>query len=306
MEFVEAVLLTVITASTPLLLAASGELVVERAGVLNLGIEGMMIVGAACGFAGAYLTGSIAVGALCGILAGVALSAVFAAVTLGLAANQVASGLALTILGVGLSGLIGAGYVGQKIEGAAHLYIPYITDIPLIGKVIFGENAFVYFSVALIVGIWYFLYRTRAGLILRAVGDNHASAHALGYPVLRIRLLAVLFGGACAGLAGAYLSLAYTPFFIAGMTAGRGWIALALVVFASWRPLRLMIGAYLFGGITILQLHAQATGLGIPSQLMSSLPYLATILVLVAISWARGRRGSPAPASLGLAFVPDR
>src|SRR5215210_4032102 len=304
--FIEAVLLTIITASTPLLLAASGELVVERAGVLNLGVEGMMIVGAACGFAGAYHTGSVAFGALCGIVAGMALSGVFAAVTLGLAANQVASGLALTILGVGLSGLIGAGYVGQKIDGAAHLYIPYITDIPLIGKVIFGENAFVYFSIALIIGTWYFLYRTRAGLILRAVGDNHASAHALGYPVLRIRALAVLFGGACAGLGGAYLPLAYTPFFIPGMTAGRGWIALALVVFASWLPGRLVIGAYLFGAVTILQLHAQGLGLGIPSQLMSSLPYLATIVVLVLISRARGTAGSAAPASLGLVFVPDR
>src|SRR5207302_391981 len=217
MEFIEAVLLTVITASTPLLLAASGELVAERAGVLNLGVEGMMIVGAACGFAGAYLTGSI---------------------------------------------------------------------------------AFVYCSVALIVGTRYFLYRTKAGLVLRAVGDNHASAHALGYPVLKIRALAVLFGGACAGLGGAYLPFAYTPFWVSGMTAGRGWIALALVVFASWLPFRLMIGAYLFGGITILQLHAQATGLGIPSQLMTSAPYLATIIVLVAISWMRGRVGSPSPASL--------
>jgi len=306
MEFIEAVLLTVITASTPLMLAASGELVVERAGVLNLGVEGMMIVGAACGFAGAYLTGSIAVGALCGILGGAALGAVFGVLTLGLATNQVASGLALTILGVGLSGLIGAVYVGQKIAGAGQLYIPYITDIPLIGKILFGQDAFVYLSVALVIGIWYFLYRTRPGLILRAVGDNHASAHALGYPVLRIRFLAVLFGGACAGLGGAYLPLAYTPFWVSGMTAGRGWIALALVVFASWLPFRLMIGAYLFGGITILQLHAQAFGLGIPSQLMTSLPYLATIVVLVAISWVRGRAGSPAPASLGLAFVPDR
>ncbi len=306
MEFAEAILLTIITASTPLLLAASGELVVERAGVLNLGVEGMMIVGAACGFAGAYHSGSIAVGALCGILGGMALSAVFALLTLGLAANQVASGLALTILGVGLAGLIGAGYVGQKIDGAAHLYIPYITDIPFIGRVLLGQNAFVYLSIALIVGIWYFLYRMRAGLILRAVGDNHVSAHALGYPVLRIRLFAVLFGGACSGLGGAYLPLAYTPFWVSGMTAGRGWIALALVVFASWLPLRLMVGAYLFGGITILQLHAQAIGVGIPSQLMSALPYLATILVLVAISWMRGRAGSPAPASLGIAFVPDR
>ena len=306
MEFVEAILLTVITASTPLLLAASGELVVERAGVLNLGIEGMMIIGAACGFAGAYTTGSILFGALCGIAAGAALAGVFAALTLGLAANQVASGLALTILGVGLSGLIGTDYVGQKIVGAGHLHIPYLSDIPFVGKVLFGQDAFVYISVALIIGIWYFLYRTRPGLVLRSVGDNHASAHALGYPVLKIRTLAVLFGGACAGLGGAYLPLAYTPFWISGMTSGRGWIALALVVFASWMPFRLMIGAYLFGGITILQLHAQAIGLGIPSQLMSSLPYLANVVVLVAISWARGKAGSPAPASLGLAFVPDR
>jgi len=306
MEFAEAVIVTIITASTPLLLAAAGELVVERAGVLNLGVEGMMIVGAACGFAGAYLSGSILIGALCGILAGAALAAVFAALTLGLAANQVASGLALTILGVGLSGLIGAGYVGQRIEGAAHLHIRHLSDIPFVGPVLLGQDAFVYLSVALTIAIWHFLYRTRAGLILRAVGDNHASAHALGYPVLRIRLGAVLFGGACAGLGGAYLPLAYTPFWVTGMTAGRGWIALALVVFASWLPFRLMVGAYLFGGITILQLHAQAIGLGIPSQLMSSLPYLATIIVLVAISWMRGRAGSPAPASLGLAFVPDR
>ncbi|MCZ7656828.1 MAG: ABC transporter permease [Xanthobacteraceae bacterium] len=302
----EAVLLTVITASTPLLLAASGELVAERAGVLNLGVEGMMIVGAACGFAGAFLSGSILLGALCGILGGAALAAVFALLTLGLAANQVASGLALTILGVGVSGLIGAGFVGQKIAGAPHLYIPFVTDIPFMGRVIFGQDGFVYVSIALIAGIWWFLYRTRAGLVLRAVGDNHASAHALGYPVLRIRALAVLFGGACAGLGGAYLPLAYTPFWVSGMTAGRGWIALALVVFASWLPGRLALGAYLFGAVTILQLHAQGAGLGVPSQLMTALPYLATIVVLVAISWARGRAGSPAPASLGLAFVPDR
>ena len=306
MDLVEAIILSVIAASTPLLLAAAGELVVERSGVLNLGVEGMMIMGAACGFGGAWLTGSTIIGALCGIVAGVALSLVFAMMTLGLAVNQVASGLALTILGVGLSGLIGAGFVGERITTAPHLRIPGLTDIPLVGRILFGEDAFVYFSILLIVGVSMFLYRTRAGLILRATGDNHVSAHALGYPVLKIRMLAVMFGGACAGLAGAYLPLAYTPFFIPGMTAGRGWIALALVVFASWLPFRLMIGAYLFGGITILQLHAQAFGLGIPSQLMSSLPYLATIVVLVAISWWRGRAGSPAPASLGLAFVPDR
>jgi ABC-type uncharacterized transport system permease subunit len=306
MELLEAIIISVIAASTPLLLAASGELVVERSGVLNLGVEGMMIMGAACGFAGAYLTGSTFIGALFGIAAGAALSSVFALLTLGLAVNQVATGLALTILGVGLSGLIGAGFVGQRITPAPHLDIPFITDIPFVGHILFGQDAFVYFSILLVIGIWWFLYRTRAGLILRACGDNHASAHALGYPVLQIRLYAVLFGGACAGLGGAYLPLAYTPFFITGMTAGRGWIALALVVFASWRPDRLVAGAYLFGAVTILQLHAQALGLGIPSQFMSSLPYLACIIVLVLISRTRGTAGSTAPASLGMVFVPDR
>jgi simple sugar transport system permease protein len=302
----EAILLSVIAASTPLLLAASGELVVERSGVLNLGAEGMMIVGAACGFAGAYLSGSTVVGALCGILAGAALAAIFGILTLGLAVNQVATGLALTILGVGLSGLIGRGFVGEKIVLVQHLHLPFLTDVPAVGRILFGEDPFVYVSIALIIGIWLFLYRTRAGLVLRAVGDNHASAHALGYPVLKIRMLAVLFGGACAGLGGAFLPLAYTPFFIPGMTAGRGWIALALVVFASWRPLRLVGGAYLFGAVSILQLHTQALGLGVPPQLMSALPYLATVIVLVLISRTRGTAGSAAPACLGVVFVPDR
>ena len=303
---VEAILLSVIAASTPLLLAASGELVVERSGVLNLGVEGMMIVGAACGFAGAYMSGSTVVGALCGILAGAALATIFGILTLGLAVNQVATGLALTILGVGLSGLIGKGFVGEKIVLVQHLNLPFLTDLPVVGRILFGEDPFVYVSIALIIGIWLFLYRTRAGLVLRAVGDNHASAHALGYPVLKIRMLAVLFGGACAGLGGAFLPLAYTPFFIPGMTAGRGWIALALVVFASWRPLRLVGGAYLFGAVSILQLHTQALGLGVPPQLMSALPYLATVIVLVLISRTRGTAGSAAPACLGVVFVPDR
>jgi simple sugar transport system permease protein len=306
MDIAEAIILAVLAASTPLLLAAAGELIVERAGVLNLGVEGMMIMGAACGFGGAYLTGSTTVGALFGIVAGAALSGIFAALTLGLAVNQVATGLALTILGVGLSGLIGASFVGEKIAAAPHLYIPGLTDLPFIGRILFGQDAFVYLSLALVTAIGWFLYRTRSGLVLRAIGDNHASAHALGYPVLTIRTLAVLFGGACAGLGGAYLPLAYTPFFIPGMTAGRGWIALALVVFASWLPGRLVAGAYLFGAVTILQLHAQGAGFGIPSQLMSSLPYLATVLVLVIISRARRAAGSAAPASLGLVFVPDR
>jgi general nucleoside transport system permease protein len=299
-------ILTVITASTPLLLASSGELMVERAGVLNLGIEGMMIMGAACGFGGAYMSGSTLVGALCGILAGAALSAVFAFLTLGLAVNQVAAGLALTILGVGLSGLIGAGFVGEQIVQAPRLYLPVLTDLPVLGRILFGEDAFVYFSIALIIAMWLFLYRTRPGLVLRAVGDNHISAHALGYPVLKIRTLAVLFGGACAGLGGAFLSLAYTPFFIPGMTAGRGWIALALVVFASWRPGRLVAGAYLFGAVSILGLALQPLQLGVPQQLMNALPYLATVIVLVLISRTRGTAGSAAPASLGVVFVPDR
>jgi simple sugar transport system permease protein len=305
MGLLEAIILAVLAASTPLLLAATGELVTERAGVLNLGVEGMMIVGAACGFGGAWLTGSTIVGALCGILAGMLLSLIFALMTLGLAVNQVATGLALTILGVGLSGLVGAGFVGERIATAPHLHIPGLTDIPFVGRILFGEDGFVYFSILLIIGVSLFLYRTRAGLILRATGDNHVSAHALGYPVLRIRLLAVMFGGACAGLAGAYLPLAYTPFFIPGMTAGRGWIALALVVFSSWLPGRLVIGAYLFGAVTILQLHAQGAGFGIPSQFMSALPYLATVIVLVLISRAR-TGGSTAPAALGTVFVPDR
>ncbi|MGM4929076.1 ABC transporter permease [Tardiphaga sp. 619_E2_N8_5] len=305
MELLEAIILAVLAASTPLLLAASGELLVERAGVLNLGVEGMMIVGAACGFAGAWATGSTFIGALCGILAGVALSLVFALMTLGLAVNQVATGLALTILGIGVSGLIGAGFVGERVSTAPRLYIPGLTTLPFVGKILFGEDAFVYVSLALIIGMSWFLYRTRAGLVLRAIGDNHVSAHALGYPVLKIRMFAVMFGGGCAGLAGAYLPLAYTPFFVPGMTAGRGWIALALVVFASWLPGRLVIGAYLFGAVSILQLHAQGWGVGVPSQLMSALPYLATVVVLVLISRTRSG-GSTAPAALGTVFVPDR
>ncbi|NEW86135.1 MULTISPECIES: ABC transporter permease [Rhodopseudomonas] len=305
MDLVEAILLSIVTASTPLLLAASGELVAERAGVLNLGVEGMMLIGAVCGFAGAWTTGSTAIGALCGIVAGIALAALFAAAAIGLAINQVAAGLALTILGTGLAGLIGAPFVGENITAAPHLSLPWLTDIPLIGKLLFGQDTLVYLAIGLIAAIAYVLTRTRTGLILRAVGDDPASAHALGYNVAAIRTLAVLFGGGCAGLAGAYLTLAYTPFYAPGMTAGRGWIALALVVFASWRPGRLVAGAALFGAVSILQLHAQAFGLGVPSQLMSALPYLATVLVLVLISRVR-RGGSVAPAALGTVFVPER
>lgn len=305
MTLAEAILLTVITASTPLLIAAIGELVAERAGVLNLGVEGMMIMGAACGIAAAITTGSGLLGVLAAIAAGVAMAGLFATLALGLAVNQVAAGLALAIFGLGLSGVIGAPFVGVQRAGIGKLDLPFLSDIPFLGKLLFGQDPFVYASVALVGGVSWFLWRTRAGLILRACGESHAAAHALGYPVLKIRLMATLFGGGCAGLAGAYLSLAYTPFWTSGMTAGRGWIALAIVVFASWMPGRAALGAYLFGGVSILQLHAQGAGVPVPPQLMAALPYLATIVVLVLIM--RLRQGQAAgPAALGVPFVPDR
>ena len=305
MILLEAIILTVITASTPLLIAAIGELVVEKSGVLNLGVEGMMIMGAACGIVAAIATGSGVFGVLAAVLAGMAMAALFAALTLGLAANQVAAGLALTIFGIGLSGMIGAAHVGAQRAGIGRIEIPWLVDIPILGPILFGQDVFVYASVALTAGVAWFLRRSRAGLVLRACGENPMAAHALGYPVLRIRFLAILFGGGCAGLAGAYLSLVLTPFWTSGMTAGRGWIALAIVVFASWLPWRAAMGAYLFGGITILQLHAQGAGFRVPPQLLSALPYLITIVVLVLIM--RLRRGRAAgPAELGTPFVPDR
>jgi simple sugar transport system permease protein len=305
MTLLEAILLTVITASTPLLIAAIGELVVEKSGVLNLGVEGMMIMGAACGIVAAIATGSGAAGVAAAVLAGMAMAAIFAALTLGLAANQVAAGLALTIFGLGLSGVVGASFVGAQRAGIGKIEIPLLSEIPFLGPVLFNQDPFVYASFALVAGVSWFLTRTRAGLVLRACGESAASAHALGYKVLRIRFLAILFGGACAGLAGAYLSLVLTPFWTSGMTAGRGWIALAIVVFASWLPWRAALGAYLFGGITILQLHAQGAGFRVPPQLMSALPYLITIVVLVLIMRLR-RGGAAGPAGLGMPFVPDR
>jgi simple sugar transport system permease protein len=301
----EAILLTIITASTPLLLAALGELVAERSGVLNLGVEGMMAMGAACSFAAAVTFDSTLIGVACGILAGVLMAALFALVVLGFAANQVGSGLALTIFGLGLSGLIGAPFVGSRRDPIAQLSLPGLTDLPYVGRVLFGQDPFVYLSVALTILVALYLRRTRAGLTLRSVGENHTSAHALGLPVLRTRFLAILFGGACAGLAGAYLALVYTRFWSPGMTAGRGWIALALVVFAAWRPGWALIGAYIFGTATVLQLHAQAAQIGVPSQLLSAAPYLATILALLLLSLRHGR-AIGAPGSLGLPFVPDR
>jgi general nucleoside transport system permease protein len=302
----EAVLLTVITAATPLLLAALGELVVERSGVLNLGVEGMMIMGAVVGFAVANQTGSGTLGVLAAIAAGIVMSLLFGFLALSLVTNQVATGLALTILGLGISGMIGESYIGIPGLRLPKLDIPVLSDIPFVGPVFFHQDAIVYLSFALVALVAFVLFRTRTGLILRAVGDNHGSAHALGYSVIKVRYLAVMFGGGCAGLAGAYMSLAYTPQWVENMTAGRGWIALALVVFASWLPLRVVAGAYLFGAVTVLTFHAQAQGIGIPSQFLSSLPYIATIVVLVLISANRRLTLVNTPACLGKPFVPDR
>jgi ABC-type uncharacterized transport system permease subunit len=306
MEGLEGPLLTIITASTPLLLAALGELVSERSGVLNLGVEGMMAVGAVCGFAAASITGQPLIGVLAAIVAGMGVAFLFAFLTLVLVTNQVASGLALTLFGLGLSALIGDAFVGVPGLGMPKLFVPGLTEIPLVGRIFFGQDALTYLAWALALAVAWFVFRTRGGLILRAVGDNHVSAHALGYPVVRVRFLAVLFGGACAGLAGGYLSLVYTPQWTPNMTAGRGWIALALVVFSAWLPLRLMIGALLFGAVSYLALYLQGRGVGIPSQYLSMLPYLTTILVLVAISRNRTLLRVNTPACLGQPFVADR
>lgn len=302
----QAILLTIITASTPLVIAAMGELVTERAGVLNLGVEGMMIMGAVAAFAASYSTGSPMLGILAGIAAGAIFSLLFAFLTLTLVANQVATGLALTILGLGVSGQLGEAFVGKPGVRIPSLEIPVLQDIPFVGPVLFHQDIFFYLSIALVIGVNWFLFKSRTGLMMRAIGDNHTSAHALGLKVIRIRYLSVMFGGACAGLAGAQLSLVYTPQWVENMSAGRGWIALALVVFASWRPWRVLAGGYLFGAVTIGQLHAQAFGIGLPSQFLSALPYAATIVVLVVISQNRRTTLINTPASLGKPFVPDR
>ncbi|BDW90649.1 MAG: ABC transporter permease [Thalassospira sp.] len=302
MEWIVPFILTVITASTPLLLAASGELITEKSGVLNLGVEGMMLVGAIAGFAVTASSGSASLGILAAVVAGTLMSLIFAFLTLTLMANQVATGLALTIFGVGFSALVGSGFVGFAIDPLPALSIPGISAIPIIGPILFGQDFLVYLSIAAVIGIAWFLSKSRAGLILKAVGDSHHSAHAIGYSVIKIRYLATMFGGAMAGLGGAYLSLSYTPMWAENMTAGRGWIALALVVFATWRPGRLVAGAYMFGLISVMQLHAQGAGIHVPSQFMSMLPYLATVIVLVIISSDRAKIRLNAPACIGQAF----
>ncbi len=296
------VIVSIISASTPLLLAASGELITEKSGVLNLGVEGMMLIGAIAGFATAHATGSALLGVVAAAGAGMAISMLFAVLTLTLLANQIATGLALTIFGHGFAALMGAGYVGIAAPTLHNLDIPGLSTLPLIGPILFGQNILVYGSLALLAGISWFLRRTHAGLILRAVGDSHEAAHAIGYDVLTIRYAAIGFGGAMAGIAGAYLSLYYSPLWSQDLAAGRGWIALALVVFSAWRPSWLLAGAYLFGGITFLSLYLQGLGVPIPSPFISALPYIGTVVVLVLISRDRRRIRLNQPACLGKSF----
>ena len=296
-------IIAVILSSVPIMLAATGELVVERSGVLNLGVEGMMLMGAVIASITVITTGSLFLAVIFGALSGLLTSIVFGFFALVLATNQVATGLALTIFGTGLSGLIGAEYVGKAIQRLEALNIPILSNIPYLGPILFAHNILVYFSFIMAFIVGWFLLKTRPGLVLRAVGNNHDSAHALGYSVVFIRFCSVMFGGFMAGLGGAFLPLVLTPHWAEGMTAGKGWIALALVVFASWRPLRIPIGALLFSGITVMQLVGQARGWAMPSQFLSMLPYLATIAVLVIISRNKEFSIINAPASLGKLFI---
>ena len=289
---------------TPLLLVALGELICEKSGVLNLGQEGMMLFGAVIGFIVALSTGNLWLGVLLAMSAGMLLSMLFAAVALGFNANQVATGLALTIFGVGLSTFVGAAWVGKPLAGFEPIAIPLLSEIPLVGRMLFAQDILVYLSFALFALVAWVLLKSRIGLIIQAVGENPDAASAMGLPVLRVRTLAVLFGGAMAGLAGGYLSLAYTPMWAENMTAGRGWIALALVVFASWRVFRVLLGAYLFGLASIIHLVAQGIGLSIPSNLLAMLPYVATILVLVLLSRDAIKTRLFAPVSLGKPWQP--
>ena len=296
-------IIAVILSSIPVMLAATGELVVERSGVLNLGVEGMMLMGAVIASITVITTGSLFLAVIFGALSGLLTSIVFGFFALVLATNQVATGLALTIFGTGLSGLIGAEYVGKAIQRLEALNIPILSNIPYLGPILFSHNILVYFSFIIVFIVGWFLLKTKSGLVLRAVGNNHDSAHALGYSVVFIRFCSVMFGGLMAGLGGAFLPLVLTPHWAEGMTAGKGWIALALVVFASWRPLRIPIGALLFSGITVMQLVGQARGWTMPSQFLSMLPYIATIIVLVTISRNKEFSIINAPASLGKLFV---
>jgi simple sugar transport system permease protein len=292
-------------AATPLLLASLGELVAERAGVLNLGVEGMMLVGAVTGFAVTLSTGHAGLGLVAAMIAAMGAALIFAFLVVSLRANQVATGLALTLFGAGLSAFAGRELVGQTVAPLPHVSLPVLSDLPFLGPLLFRFDILVYLSLLMVAAVAWMLARTRLGLVLRAIGESPHSAHAIGFPVVALRYGAVLFGGAMAGLAGAYLSVASTPMWIEGMTVGRGWIAVALVVFATWKPRRLVLGSYLFGGVTVLQFHGQGLGLAVPAEFLSMLPYLATIVVLVIISRDSRTILLNKPMSLGQSFSPD-
>lgn len=301
-DLISNILYAMVRTGTPLLLIALGELVCEKSGVLNLGQEGMVLMGAVAGFVAALLTGNLFLGFLLAILAGVAMSLLFGFIALGLNANQVATGLALTIFGTGLSAFIGSDFVGKPITGLEPFALPLLSQIPLLGKMLFSQDLIVYLSFFLFAAVYWFFRSSRPGLIVKAVGENPHAANAIGLPVMRTRYLAVMFGGAMAGLAGGYLSIAYTPLWAENMSAGRGWIALALVVFASWKVERVLLGAWLFGLASILHLVFQGLGFSISSNLLATLPYVATILVLVVLSRNQVRARLLAPMSLGKPF----
>ena len=301
---IQIVVLT-LAAGTPLVIAALGELVVEKSGVLNLGVEGMMLIGAVAAFIVTVETHWSWLGIAAGIIAGAAMALIFAVITLTLKANQVATGLALSLFGVGLSAFVGLPYVSAVVEPIKPLDLGWLSAMPIAGPLLFAHNPLVYVSLALVAGVHGFLFHTRGGLIVRAIGESPQSAHAIGYRVIAVRYAAVLFGGACAGLAGAYLSLAFTPLWSEGMTAGRGWIALALVVFATWKPWRVLAGAWLFGAVTLAQFQIQAAGIDIAPQALAMLPYAATIVVLALISRDAAAIRRNSPAALGKPFHPD-
>ena len=294
-----------LSAGTVLALAALGLLINEKAGIVNLGAEGMMLCAAVAGYATVVHTGSDWLGFAAGMGVGALLAALFGVLVIWLNTNQYATGLALSLFGAGFSAFAGISYVQAKLPERMQFAVPVLGDIPLIGPALFRQHPLVYAAMALVAALVWFLYRTRSGLVLRSVGESPESAHALGYPVRRIRFAAVVVGGALCGLSGAFISLAYTPLWVEGMVAGKGWIALALTTFATWRPMRVLLGAYLFGGVTMLQFHLQSVGVEVPIQLLSMLPYLATIVVLALISrnpvWIRINM----PASLGKPFFPS-
>ena len=302
MEAYALLIAATLNAGTGLAIAALGLLINEKAGVVNLGAEGMMLCAAIAGFATVVHTGNVWLGFLAGMAAGAFLAALFGGLVIWLGTNQYATGLALTLFGTGFSAFAGIKYVQEKLPEQTQYSIPFLGDIPLVGQALFRHHPMVYITIGLVFGLIWFLYRTRAGLVLRSVGESPESAHALGYPVRRIRLWAVMAGGALCGLSGAYLATIYTPLWVEGMVSGKGWIALALTTFATWRPARVLLGAYLFGGFTLLQLHLQGAGVEIPSQFLSMMPYIVTIVVLVLISRNAAFIRINMPASLGKLF----